>query len=93
MDTVINMQALENTYNAAVEADALFIGVAVSIPGKPRDTEVIINRVGVFGDSKLPYYKKAYTNGLVLRANEAIFIKGFTYGHNFEEIQEDLLGA
>ena len=53
--------------------------------------EIIINESENF-DSKLAYYKKAYNEDLTLKAFNGIKIIGFTFGDNFSEIEDDLIG-
>lgn len=92
MDIVSNnlrLDHLERCFQYAKENNANYIGVAIQTRGN-EGLEIIINPKENF-ESKLEYYKKAYTQELVLKTYDGIKIVGFTYGDDFKEIQEDLL--
>ena len=80
---------LENCFKAAMENGSKYIGIRVNIEGSSED-EIIINPRANF-QRKLEYYKEAYNTDLQLKHNNAISIKGFTYGNSFSEIENDLL--
>lgn len=85
----MDLIALENCVKEAKESNAKYLAVLVNMEGflKP---EIIINSEENF-DAKLAYYKKAYTEDLVLKTFSGIRIVGFTYGNDFSEIESALM--
>lgn len=79
---------LINCFEGAKKGKARYVGVKIVMPKCPSP-EVIINEYPNF-DSKLEYYKNAYSEDLSLKACEDIKIIGFTYGNSFAQIQKDL---
>lgn len=84
----LRLKHLERCFYEASIKDAKFVGVAIWTKGN-EGLEIIINP-NVNFDKKFDYYKKAYTEDLVLKTYDGIKIVGFTYGNTFEEIQKDL---
>lgn len=85
----LTMTNLENCFVRAKEIKVNFIGVKIQMEGFQKP-EIIINPIENF-DAKLEYYKKAYNNDLTLKAFNGIKIVAFTYGDDFESIQDDLV--
>lgn len=85
---ILKMTSLEKCFKAAKDSEAQWIGVCIKTEGHPEE-EIIINPKENF-DVKLEYYKKAYTDDLVLKTYDGIKIVGFTYADDFTEIQSDL---
>ena len=81
---------LERCFNKAKFMEIKYVGVKIAMEGFTKP-EIIINESENF-DSKLAYYKKAYNEDLTLKAFNGIRIIGFTFGDNFSEIEEDLIG-
>lgn len=87
----LNIDNLENCFNAAWDEGDKYIGVKIAMDGFKKE-EVIINSFENFGD-KLNYYKNAYNEDLTLKnAPNKIKIVGFTRGNSFEQIEKDLFG-
>lgn len=85
----MQMRDLEKQFARAKEEDAEYIAVQIYTKGNERP-ELIINQKECF-DKKLEYYRKAYTDNLVLKTYEGISIKGIAYGNNLSEIENDLI--
>lgn len=85
----LTINNLEKCFETAKKTGARFIGVKIAMNDFPTP-EVIINEYPNF-DKKLEYYKRAYNTDLTLKATDTIKIIGFTYGNNFNDIQEDLV--
>lgn len=85
--TLIN---LEKCFYGASMKNKKYVGVKIETRGSDG-YEIIINPSINF-DKKFDYYKKAYTDDLVLKSYDGIRIVGFTYGDSFEEVEKDLLG-
>ncbi len=85
----MKLSNLENCVIAAKENKAKYIAVLINMEGflKP---EVIINSEENF-DTKLAYYKQAYTDDLILKTFSGIKIVGFTYGNSFKDVEDDLM--
>lgn len=84
----LKMRNLEECFRMAKAVNATWVAVAV----KSKDcesSELIIN-TNVNFDTKLEYYKKAYTDDLVLKSYDGIKIVGFTYADTLKEIEDDL---
>lgn len=86
----MTMDNLEKCFNTAKVLNQKYVGVQIAMEGFTKP-EIIINESENF-DSKLAYYKKAYNEDLTLKAFNGIRIIGFTFGDNFSEIEEDLIG-
>ena len=84
----MKMNNLINCFEAAKRTGARYIGMKIKMPNCPCP-EVIINEYPNF-DTKLEYYKTAYSEDLSLKTYKDIKIIGFTYGDNFDQIQKDL---
>jgi hypothetical protein len=85
---MLTMKMLENCFQGAKEQNAKYVGIVVTIPNA-EEREVIINAAANF-DEKLKYYQQAYDEHLNHKHVKGIQIVGFTYGNNFQEIQDDL---
>lgn len=84
----LTMKGLEKCFEGAKKDKATWIAVAIQTKGS-ESSELIINP-NVNFDSKLDYYKKAYTDDLVLKTYDGIQIKGFIYGDSLGEIEDYL---
>ena len=84
----LKMRNLEECFRMAKIQDATWIAVAIKTNGN-ESSELILNP-NVNFDSKLEYYKKAYTDDLVLKSFDGIKIVGFTYANTLAEIEADL---
>lgn len=87
---MLTINNLEVCFYEASQQDKKYVGVLIEMQGFPKP-EVIINQNANF-DEKFAYYKKAYTENLVLKTFAGIRIVGFTYGDSFADIERDLLG-
>ncbi|WP_343337303.1 hypothetical protein TPELB_23630 [Terrisporobacter petrolearius] len=86
----LTLISLERCFKSAIENSAKYIAVKINTRGSSAE-EIIINpKENII--SKLNYYKKAYTDDLVLKSYDGIRITGITYGDTFEEIEKDLIG-
>lgn len=85
----MNIKDLELIFKKAKEVNAKYIGVQIYTRGNLRP-EIIINHKESF-DNKLEYYKKAYTDNLVLKSYDGISIKGIAFGNSFKEIEDALI--
>jgi hypothetical protein len=83
------MADLEKCFYDASINESEYIGVLIEMQDFP-EPEVIINPLKNF-DAKAAYYKKAYTDDLVLKTFSGIRIKDFVRGDNYEEIETALL--
>lgn len=81
---------LKKSFDNAKSSGAAFVAIAVTMEGTP-EREVIINGKANI-DSKLKYYLKTYDENLVHKHSPGIRIVGFTYGEEYAEIEEDLIG-
>ena len=86
----MTMDNLEKCFNTAKVLNQKYVGVEIEMQGLTKP-EIIINESENF-DSKLAYYKKAYNEDLTFKAFNGVKIAGFTFGDNFKEIEEDLIG-
>lgn len=86
---MFNQANLELCFNGAKENNAKYIGVLVKTP---KSEEVIVINSKDF-DSKLEYYKGAYTDELKLNANSEVEIIGFTFGNSYSVLEYDLMEA
>ena len=82
---------LEKCFNAAIKENAKYIGVKIETRGS-EGAEIIVNPTCNF-ENKLVYYKKAYTEDLVLKTYDGIIITGFTYADTLKGIETDLIEA
>lgn len=89
--SALTIKNLEKCFSTAI-ANNWHVGIAVTIPGKPGLTEVIINRPAALQD-KWDYYKGAYTEDLKKEAFPEIQIKGFSCAPTAVGVAEDLLGV
>lgn len=80
---------LEKCFYEASVHDKKYVGILVRMEGFSKP-EIIINENENF-DLKFAYYKKAYTEDLILKTYNGIKIIGFTYGDSFEELEKDLV--
>ena len=85
----LTIDSLEKCFHEASQQDKKYVGVLIVMEGFPRP-EIIINEKENF-DSKLAYYKRAYTEGLTLKTFSGIRIIGFTSGDSFAELEKDLV--
>lgn len=85
----LTLKNLENCFKGAKNNNAKYIGIAVKNINSSK-AEIIINPEENF-DDKLAYYKEAYNNNLELKSYPKISIIGFSYGNNFEELENDLI--
>lgn len=86
----LKIDNLQACFLGAKLLGAKYIGVKISM-STLDEPEVIINPIEN-AEKKLEYYKNAYTEDLRLKAApEDIFISGFTYGNDFNEIGADLI--
>lgn len=88
LEMLSKLEKFEATVNYAKNSEHKYIGVKIKMFGFEKP-EVIINRTENF-DLKLAYYKKAYTDDLVLKTYEGIRIVGLTFGDSFAEIEKEL---
>lgn len=86
----LNLKALEDCFNRAVDFGAKYIAVKVKMEGL-EGTEVIINPRDNFGE-KLLYYKIAYNEDLTLKSFNGIKIVDFAYGNSYEQIECSFFG-
>ena len=84
----MKLDLLEICFKKAIETKAKYIAVQIETRGS-EGIEVIINP-NVNFSAKLDYYKKAYTEELVLKTYDGIKIVGFAFGDSFKEIEEKL---
>lgn len=85
----LTIKNLEKCFYEASKQGKKYVGVLISMEGFPRP-EIIINENENF-DAKFAYYKKAYTEDLVLKTFNGIKIIGFTYGDSFSELERDMI--
>lgn len=83
------LDILELCFINAKKNGSKFIGVLIETRGS-NAPEIIINPAENF-DAKLEYYKKAYTEDLVLKTFDGIKIIGFDYGDTFAQLECSLL--
>ncbi len=83
------MKDLEKQFNRAKNEGSEYIAVQIYTKGNVKP-ELIINQKECF-DKKLEYYRKAYTDKLVLKTYEGISIKGIAYGNNLSDIENALI--
>lgn len=86
----LTMKDLEDCFESADFEVAPFIGVKIQMEGLSKP-EIIINPRRNFS-SKLSYYKKSYNEDLTLKVFNGIRIIGFSFGYDYAEIQDNLLG-
>ena len=79
------MTKLEECFKSATESNYDYIAVKIQMQGFEKP-EIIINQRENF-DTKLAYYKKAYTEDLTLKTFNGIKIVGFTFGDDWNEIE------
>lgn len=84
----LTMKILEACFLEAKEKGR-YIGVKIQMEGVPAP-EVIINPFENF-DAKLAYYKQAYNDDLILKTFNGIKIIDFTYGEDYEDIENELI--
>lgn len=85
----LDINCLERCFHIAKIKNAKYVGVKIETRGN-EGYEIIINPNCNF-DNKLAYYKKAYTDDLVLKAFDGIKIVGFTFADSLKEIEKLLL--
>lgn len=85
------LKALEICFMSAKHNNAKYVGVLIETRGS-KAPEIIINPSENF-DAKLEYYKKAYTEDLVLKSFDGIRIIGFDYGNTFGQLENSLLNS
>lgn len=83
------LKALELCFINAKHNNAKYVGVLIETKGS-NAPEIIINPSENF-DAKLEYYKKAYTEDLVLKSFDGIRIVRFDYGNTFSQLECSLL--
>ena len=86
---MLTIQNLENCFNEAKANEFKYVGIALTTPAS---TEVTIISTADF-DSKLEYYKEAYSEDLKLNSKSEVFIAGFTHGNSFSTIEFDLASS
>ena len=79
-----NIKELVDCFQEAVDKDANYIGVLISMPGFEKP-ELIINPYDNF-ESKLEYYLRAYNEDLTLKTFNQIKIITCAYGHSLDEL-------
>lgn len=89
MKKTLTMTDLESVFNQAIGLGVNYIGVRIQMQGFD-EPEVIINPKENF-ESKLEYYKKAYSEDLTLKSFNGIKIIGCEYGDSFNEIADWLI--
>lgn len=80
----MSMENLEECFKTAIENNSKYIAVKIETRGS-EGAEIIINPRCNF-ESKLEYYKKAYTDDLVLKTYDGIRIIGFCDSDTFDFI-------
>lgn len=85
----LSLDHLTNNIKSAIESDAKYIGVLVSLPNCTKP-EIIINSRENF-IQKLNYYKAAYDNSLSMKNGSGVKIVGFSLGNSFTELENDLM--
>ena len=80
----MSMENLEECFKTAIENNSKYIAVKIETRGS-EGAEIIINPRCNF-ESKLEYYKKAYTDDLVLKTYDGIRIVGFCDSDTFDFI-------
>lgn len=85
----LTMESLLASFKSDWAKESKFVGLLIDIDGA---REVIINSKDNY-DKKAEYYEKTYDENLYHRHAKEIRIVGYTFGYNFAEIQEDLLGG
>jgi len=86
---MLTMANLERCFETAKEEGYSYVGVKIQME-EFQEPEVIINPNANF-DKKLKYYKKAYNDDLTLKSFNGIKIIGFSFGDDYEEIENDLV--
>ena len=81
----LSKKNLVQCFENAVNTNALFIGVKISTRGS-EGCEYIINPRENF-KVKLDYYRKSYTDNLVLKTYDGIQIVACCYGDCFDELE------
>lgn len=84
----LKMKNLEECFKGAKESNATYI--AVSVKNENSESAELIINPNVNFDDKLEYYKKAYSDDLILKNCDKIRITGFTYGDTLADIEADL---
>lgn len=85
----LTIEGLERCFRTASHQGKRYVAVLIRMEGFPRP-EIIINENENI-DTKFSYYKKAYTEDLVLKTFSGIRIIGFTFGDSFAELEKDLV--
>jgi len=85
----LSMVDIEECFKEARLNKSEYIGVMIEMDGFP-EPEVIINPCDNF-DAKLAYYKKAYSDSLVLKTFSGIRIRDIAFGDSYDEIEIALL--
>lgn len=80
----MSMENLEECFKTAIENNSKYIAVKIETRGS-EGAEIIINPRCNF-EAKLEYYKKAYTDDLVLKTYDGIKIVGFCDSDTFDFI-------
>lgn len=80
----MSMENLEECFKTAIENNSKYIAVKIETRGL-EGAEIIINPRCNF-EAKLEYYKKAYTDDLVLKTYDGIRIIGFCDSDTFDFI-------
>lgn len=80
----MSMENLEECFKTAIENNSKYIAVKIATRGS-EGAEIIINPRCNF-EAKLEYYKKAYTDDLVLKTYDGIKIIGFCDSDTFDFI-------
>ena len=86
---MFNQLNLELCFNGAKGHNSKYVGILIRTP---MSEEVIVINNKDF-DTKLEYYKNAYTDELKLKANSEVEIIGFTFGNSYSVLEYDLLDA
>lgn len=80
----MSMENLEECFKTAIENNSKYVAVKIETRGS-EGAEIIINPRCNF-EAKLEYYKKAYTDDLVLKTYDGIRIIGFCDCDTFDFI-------
>lgn len=89
-EATLNKDCLKRAVDAALAENAQYFAVAITNEINPSNvqTEVIFNSVENMVNGKLSYYLSAYNDNLQLNSQNAIFIRGFTWGDGASDIMD-----
>lgn len=83
----LDMKIFEKSFESKWAKESNYLGILVDINGVK---EVIINSKENY-QTKLVYYKNAYTEDLVHKRDSKVKIIDFTFEKNYADIQDSLL--